>query len=111
MNQLLDDQEGWALWYDGVDSSTDEHDGDFVTKNWGVRECLIVAIFVLMFFIIFRKGNTDPDEADGSSSQSIETVVSTVDKKQSEEEKREIILNFFQSKKTQQVCVGLIRSF
>ena len=113
MNQLLEEQEEWPLWADVAHSSTDENNGDSVTKSWGVRECLIVVIFFVMFFVIFRKKERDPDEEDESSRQSTEPVVSTtVDKKVLEEEKRKMILNLFQSQKNQQVRVGgLIGSF
>ena len=113
MNQLLEDQEERPLWADVAHSSTDEINGDSDTKSWGVRECLIVAVFFVMFFVIFRKKERDPDEEDESSRQPAETLVSTtVDKKVLEEEKREMILNLFQSQKNQQVRVGgLIGSF
>ena len=109
MDQLIDNQEAWALWYnDNADPSVDEIDGDPVTKNWGIRECIIVLIFLLLFFIIFRKKDgedNESNEADGSSSQRAETTVSSVDKKKLEEEKREMILNLFRSQQNQQVRV------
>ena len=96
------------FWHDNADSSIDENDGDPVTKNWGIREIIIVLVFLLVFIISCRKKDDEDNESnetDESSSQPAENVVSAVDKKKLEEEKREMILNLFRSRQNQQVRV------
>ena len=98
------------FWYDDADSIIDDNDGDPVTKNWGIREIIIVLVFLLVFIIICRKkddGDNESNETDESSSQPAENAVSAVDKKKLEEEKREMILHLFRSRQNQQVRVDL----